>query len=275
MKFRKFAFNIPTKNKLAVFALPQSNHYQNIKDLKFTPSIKVKKVNSGTKIVIWEKTDIISLSFHHAPIAINKKLSEVIIAQKSDKNFFNRDQFINCEDKYMKKLAQTWINKTFVKSPNDIMELMYQNTLNFLTYGNPIPGLYTYKDAYHQKVTDCGGFSTFLATLLQTQGIVCRLVSGFIYKKGLFQKAKEMLGSPKSLIDVSIHAWLEVMQEDGEWFPADPSVEWRRINKQSTRIGGLGKTGADRLVVSFGHNFLLTIKNKGYKFPLLQNPISI
>ena len=275
MKFRKFAFNIPTKNKLTVFALPQSNHYQGIKDIKFTPSIKVKKVNSNTKIAIWEKTDSVTLSFRHAPIVIDKKLSNVKIAQKSDKNLFNSDQFINYEDKYMKKLAKTWLNKSSAKSPNDILEVMYQNTLNYLTYGNPIQGLYTFKDAYNQRVTDCGGFATFLTTLLQTQGIVCRLVSGFIYKKGLLRKAKEMFGSPKSLTDISMHAWLEVIQEDGDWFPLDPSVEWRRLNRQSTRTGGMGKTGADRLVVGFGHNFLIKINNRVITFPLLQNPVNI
>lgn len=275
MQFRNFVFNIPVKKKFTVFALPQSNHYQSIRDIKYTKSTIVKNVNSDTKIAVWDITERVALRFRHAPIAIDKNLKKVKIAQITDKSLFNRDQFINCQDKQMKKLAQTWINKTSAKSPNDILDVLYQNTLKLLTYGNPIQGLYTFRDAYKQRVTDCGGFATFLATLLQTQRVVCRLVSGFIYKKGFLLKVKEMIESPKSFADVSMHAWLEVMQEDGVWFPLDPSVEWRRMNRQSTRIGGLGKTGADRLVVSFGHNFMISIKNTSYKFPLLQNPLSI
>src|SRR3989338_5127743 len=174
MQLRKFALNIPTKNKLTVFALPQSNHYQSIKNIKFTPSIKVKKVNSDTKIAVWENTERVTLSFRHAPIAIDKSLKKVKIDQISDKSLLNRDQFITCDDRLIKKLVQSWINKSSAKSPIDILEVIYQNTLKFLTYGNPIEGVYTYEDAFKQRVTDCGGFSTFLASLLQSQGIICR-----------------------------------------------------------------------------------------------------
>ncbi|MBI2641154.1 transglutaminase domain-containing protein, partial [Candidatus Roizmanbacteria bacterium] len=125
-------------------------------------------------------------------------------------------------------------------------------------------------------VTDCGGFSTFLASLLQSIGIPSRLVVGFLIIESVLKRISSMFHVPRfTFHDLSMHAWLEVLLPNNSWFPLDPSIEWRRANSLTKREGGFGFIPADRLVVSFGQDFTLNIQGETYRVDLLQNPVSL
>ncbi len=127
-----------------------------------------------------------------------------------------------------------------------------------------------------ERITDCGGYSTFLMSLLQSAGIPTRLVSGFIIKDNLYTKLLSgfELGTWNFEL-LFMHAWLEAQLPDKSWFPMDPAVEWRRLHGLTTRAGGFGFIPADRLVISYGHNFSIKLKDKTYRIDLLQKPIFI
>src|SRR3989338_8138740 len=51
--------------------------------------------------------------------------------------------------------------------------------ISYLTYGNPIKGLYTAEEAREKRVVDCGGFDTLLQDELKHYGIKSEVVAGF------------------------------------------------------------------------------------------------
>lgn len=143
-----------------------------------------------------------------------------------------------------------------------IMKKLYEHVLNALVYGNPIEGLYSYKNTLVKDKVDCGGFCMLLSSLLGVFNIPHRLVVGF-----LVTNKKE-----KSL---SMHVWLEVFMPDGSIFPLDPSIDWRRRHGQTTRWGGFGYVGSDRIIMSYGYNIEVKVGGKTRIFELLQNPVVI
>jgi transglutaminase-like putative cysteine protease len=155
-----------------------------------------------------------------------------------------------------------------------VVKKLYDFTLEYLTYGKPIDGLYPYSQALNEKITDCGGFSTFLSSLLQSKNIPARLVIGFIIKKNLFLDFLSTFNFCLLTFDsLLIHAWLEILLPDGSFFPLDPSIDWRRKKGLTKRQGGFGFIPDDRLVTSCGCDFDLNINGKNYKIDLLQKPI--
>ena len=103
--------------------------------------------------------------------------------------------------------------------------------LSYLTYGNPIKGLYTAKEAREKKIVDCGGFDTLLQEELKNRGIESKVVAGFWNTGGM-------------------HAWLEINQGPALVVPADPSVEQLRRLGRTKKSGQLGFVGSDRIAFS-------------------------
>lgn len=280
----KLSFKIKNNNKFLIFSLPQSNHYQKISNLTITPKnyqiINEKKW--GNKIVIlnsFQDLKKLNIFFNHQPLKIKKTMNPNYTLKSYDFNkipklYLTPNRFINGKDQQIKKLSQKIVGQE--KNLYQIIKKLYDFSLNYLTYGKPIDGLYTYKQALTEKITDCGGFSTFLASFLQSQKIPSRLVVGFIIKKNFFKNFLNKLHVIRyTLQDLLMHAWLEIILPDGSWFPLDPSIEWRRNNGLSKRQGGFGFIPADRLITSFGCNFNIKIGGTKYNLSILQNKIII
>lgn len=229
------------KKKLVIFSLPQTNHYQTIQNQVCNPAADQLIKDKWRNCV-----GIFSLK-NNKKIQIKFKSSSKVYSPKIDKRF------------------------------SDLLEIIrkeYCHTLDYLTYGNPIDGLHSYKQALDEKITDCGGFSTYLAWRLKSKNILSRLVVGFLVKENLYTKLFSNFDFCGLNFEfLSMHAWLEVLLPNKIWVPLDPSIEWRRNKGLTKREGGLGYIPADRLVTSFGQNFKLKIENKIYQFDLLQKPI--
>ncbi|MGB9883283.1 MAG: transglutaminase-like domain-containing protein [Microgenomates group bacterium] len=267
------------EKKLLVLSLPYSNHYQRISNLKIKIDKKYEIIEDkkwGNQILIIDKNSQLSLNFNLKSYSIKTEINTKFNLYSYSKInipkiYLTPNRFINGEDPKIKKLAKTIVGKE--KNLKKIIEKLYYFTLSYLTYGKPTDGLYSYKQALTEKITDCGGFSTFLASLLQSQGIPCRLVVGFIVSNNIWKKILSML-DVRSLMfhDLFMHVWLEVLLPDGSWFPLDSSIEWRRNKRLTKKQGGFGYIPTDRLVTSFGCDFKIKINNKNYQIDLLQKP---
>lgn len=257
-KSHKVRFSFEKRaGKRAVFSLPQTNDYQEIKELSVEPK--------GTKLDFdeWGNTeatftDTAIIEFLYSPKSIEKSLERNWVIQDYKKNrqidfFLKPNRFINGKDEKIKKLAKSLIKND--QNVSKIAKTFYDFVLGYLTYGKPTEGLYPYSQALEEKVTDCGGFSTLLLSLFQSVRIPGRLVVGFV-----------TTNNPSRIEDFFMHAWLEILLPDNSWFPMDASLEWRRNHNQSKRMGGFGKISADRLVTSFGQDFANGIE-------LLQLPV--
>lgn len=229
------------KKKLVIFSLPQTNHYQTIQNQACIPAadqlIKDKWKNC---------VGVFSLK-NNKKIQIKFKSSSRVYSPKIDKRF---------------------------SAVLEIIRKEYCHTLDYLTYGNPVEGLHSYKQALDEKITDCGGFSTYLAWRLELKDISSRLVVGFLIKENLYSKLFSNFGFFSLNFEfLSMHAWLEVLLPNKIWMPLDPSIEWRRSKGLTKRGGGFGIIPADRLVTSFGQDFKIKMHDRIYRIDLLQNPV--
>lgn len=279
-KWLKVALKIKKKKlKRVVFSLPQTNHYQTIKDLSFSDNPIFYPDKWGNSIAVWEnKNQKEKIAFKYLPKKVKKEISDfwtldnyfpVLTSQFS--YLLEPNRFINGGDKEILKTAKIWQKE---KNLKNILQGVYYWTIKNLEYGNPILGLYSYKQALRRKKTDCGGFSTLMLSLFQSLKIPGRLVVGFLIKS---QRVKKFLTNffPLDFNSFLMHVWVEVLLPNQEWFPLDPAIEWRRKKNLTKREGGFGFIPADRLVVSFGQDFALKIKKKTYKIDLLQHPVNL
>ena len=170
----------------------------------------------------------------------------------------------------MQALAKNW--KDGEKNLKKITVMFYEKTLEYLNYGQAIKELHPYTQALKEKITDCGGFATFLMTLLQTQGLISRLAVGYLIKDGYLQKLKKQLKLNFTWSDLAMHAWLELETADGSWIPLDPVVDWRYRHDESCRFASFANLPADRLLISYGHNHQLNYFNQEYNWSILQHP---
>ena len=69
------------------------------------------------------------------------------------------DYYLSGRDEKIKSLAEKAAGgeQGTVKTARKL----YEFTKNYLTYGNPIKGLYGFKDAMVKREVDCGGFASF------------------------------------------------------------------------------------------------------------------
>jgi len=272
----KFVFN---KLKNIIFSLPQSSLYHQISNLKINSKnyqiIDEKKW--GNKVVVLK--DKSEINFAVKPFSfkssINPSLSLYSYQKtKIPKIYLTPNRFINGDDPKIKSLAKKIIGKE--KNLLKVLKNLYNFTLDYLTYGKPIDGLYPYHQALNEKTTDCGGFSTFLASLYQSLNIPSRLVVGFIIKKNFIKDFLNTLHVIRyTFHDLLMHAWLEILLPNGKWFPLDPSIDWRRKKGLTKRKGSFGFIPNDRLVTSYGCDFEVKIGEENYKIDLLQKPLLI
>lgn len=261
MKNHNFTLTFDTfshQEKHLLFSIPQTHHYQEIKNLTITqkPDNILKIEENQVAVFKLDKTDDdIDLSFSSIPKPISMTIDKHYTMENYQRPTVKKNRFINGEDPKIKAMTEKIIGHE--KNVASIIALLYQFTLDYLTYGKPTEGLYSYHQALNERETDCGGFSTFLASLLQSLKIPSRLVVGFFIDYLL------------------MHAWLEVLLPDGNWFPMDPSIEWKRKKGLTKRQSGFGYIPADRLVTSFGCDYVTKIENKTYHIDLLQNPVYI
>jgi len=276
----KINFAPTSKKKLHLFSLPQSNRYQIISHLKINgKSFKIVKETKWKNKVLLINNNQSSITFSLKSQSIKTKINKNFSLKSYDKItvpkiYLAPNYFINGLDPKIKSLAKKIIGEE--KNLYQILKKLYQFTLSYLTYGKPTDSLYPYQQALKEKTTDCGGFSTFLASLLQSQNIPCRLVVGFLLPNNFFKKIFSVLNLRYLMLDdLLIHAWLEVLLPNKSFFPLDPAIEWRRIKSLTKRKGGFGFIPADRLIVSFGCEHKIKIRNKIYCIDLLQKPIKI
>ncbi len=279
----KLIFNLKNKpsKKQIIFSLPQTNHYQKISNLKinFANDQLIKEKEWGNEVVFFTFNDVekeAKIIFNLKCLNNQKIIDENLLLDNYQNKRFKiiNNRFINGNDRVIKKLAADVVSQE--KHLKKVIEKLYYFTLNYLTYGKPTKGLYSYRQALNEKITDCGGFSTFLASLLQSLNIPTRLVVGFLLKNDLMTKLFSNFDFYiLNFHSLKMHAWLEAHLPNKSWFPLDPSIEWRRNKCLTKRKGGLGFIPADRLVVSFGCDFKLKSKGKIYQIDLLQNPIFV
>jgi transglutaminase-like putative cysteine protease len=289
-RFKLLFFN--NNKSFSLFSLPKPSPYHQISNLKINSKnyqiIDEKKW--GNKVVVLKNKSEITFTVKPFPFksSINPKFTLSSYQKtKIPKVYLTPNRFINGKDEKIKSLAK----KILGQETNllTVVKKLYDFTLEYLTYGKPIDELYPYSQALNEKITDCGGFSTFLASLLQSQNIPSRLVVGFLIKRRSFLKEiLSIVNLPKlifkfkklevrwlTLDDLLIHAWLEILLPDDSFFPLDPSIEWRRKKGKTQRQGGFGFIPADRLVTSYGCDFDLNINGKNYKIDLLQKPLLV
>jgi hypothetical protein len=271
-----------TVGEWLIFSLPKTNHYQIITNPKILPKPHNNQTDQwGNEINIFRLNDVqknlIIMSFTYQGKSVNfsgeimKKFSLSDYSRKNIDQYLQPNRFINGEDKKIRTLVRKIIDtKTNLYH---ITKSLYNFSLKFLSYANPIEGLYSYHQALEKKMTDCGGFSTFYLSLLQALDIPCHLVVGYLIKsnpvKDLLQLVKL---SPFTFKNLYIHAWVEILLPNGVWFPADLSIEWKRNKGLTREKGGFGFIPANRLVTSFGCDFGLKINNKVYNIDIYQNP---
>ncbi len=260
-----------------LFGIPQTNEYQRISQLKINATQKISETPDN-QIGLFTLNDVLEkpyLSFIHRGKQINKSIDNRFLLSdykkiNSDSLYIQANKYIDGNDPLIKKIVQEKIGKE--TNVRKISEIFYQYVLYVLTYGNPIDGLYTFKQAMQDKNTDCGGYATLLMSLFRSLRIPCRLVVGFLINKNfsLYSLFNFQLSTFDSLL---MHVWIEILLPDNTWFPLDPSIEWKRKKRLTKRRGGFGEIPSDRLVTSFGEDVSVMINNKKIKVPLLQKPV--
>lgn len=170
------------------------------------------------------------------------------------------DYYLNGRDEKIKLLAEKTVGRE--QRVIEVARKLYEFTIDYLTYGNPIKGLYSFKEAMAKREVDCGGFASFLGSLCMAKGIPSRIVAGFWAAHHNHNN-----GQPP------MHAWLEFMLPDGRWLPADPSVGHLFARGRTNKSGGFGFVGSDRIIFSRGSDILLEIEDKKIAIDILQNPI--
>lgn len=259
-----------------VFGIPKSNEYQIIENVLFDPKpIYTQSINPwDNRISVFLLKNIqnkITISFSIQPIDIQKKINPLwTLSNYYVKKFFP-SRFINGNDKQIKQQTKSILHNE--KNILIIAQKLYQHTLKNLTYGHPILGLYSYSQVLQNQITDCGGFSTYLLSLFQSIGIPGRLVVGFVIKKSVLSNLLSFINlRPLNFNSLLMHTWAEIQLPNKAWFPMDPAMEWRRTKGLTKRLGGFGVIPDDRLVISYGEDFKINIKEKEFILDIIQYP---
>lgn len=256
--------------------------YQLIKEKKYGNQLLffiLNDVNKEEKIII--NTSIICPGYPKLKQIPYKLTDYQKIPVKEKTLFLKPDDYINGQDKKIQILSAKLIGQR--KRVEEIIKTFYCFTLEKLRYAAPIKGLYPYKQALEviegrRSGVDCGGFSTFFISLLQSQNIPARLAVGSLIKQtfihSLFSRLLQV--KPYTLDLLTIHAWVEILFPDNNWYPFDPSIEWRRKRGLSKRKGGFGYVDNDRIIFSYGQGFKIQPEIEGkrkFSLPLLQTPV--
>jgi len=272
IKTRALNFNLKIqghKDRLTIFSLPKGNKYQVVTGLNYSKKdfTKIADKHLSNEALFLNGNIEANIKFKAILKSIDKP-----IQQELEGKFTYNDKFVNSNDLKIRQIAKGLKGK----SQKETIINTYQYVLNYLDYGYPYDGLYSYTQSLRDRVTDCGGFSTLLMSLLSANKINSRLVVGFVLKNN---RATKLLINfpiaPLTFDNIYMHVWVEAEFSKNLWLTLDPSLEKRRQKGLTKRLGGFEKLPNDRLVLSFGHNLEFSIKNKKINLPILQNPVSI
>lgn len=227
------------RSGVTIIPLPQKTDYQHIKEpIRFSDErvSRAHDAHFGNEYALfsWSLSAGESASVTmHAEVSVRpRRFSRVV---HGDANHAD-SHCLSLSDARIKAISKSVCGST--ASGDEKIKRLNAYAVESLTYGNPQRGLYTASEALDRDAVDCGGFDTLLCSLCITAGIRARVVSGFW---------------PGTDALKSMHAWCEIMGENCEWIPADPSIEHLvRAGRDRTRSGRLGFVGSDRVVFSIG-----------------------
>lgn len=144
-----------------------------------------------------------------------------------------------------------------LRSDNDKARYCFDWVVEYLSYGNPIRGLYSSLQALTDRHVDCGGFSTLLVALLRSIGIPARCVFGWAIRS-----------------KYGYHAWVEYFdREKSGWISLDPSVA--HLGKRTKLDAGFGFIHDERVTFSVGEDLVLEGSGITWPTPLLQAPVVV
>lgn len=262
---------------IIVLPVPPNSAYQIVNgEPAFTLGYHKSSDNKfGNEIVFWQgilQPEEEKYSAENLQIAVSPRKSVINPAWTID-NYSNikdnqeyslylgDEAHVNGSDKKARGLAGSILNGE--RNLGVALDKLYRYVVDNLEYGNPVKGLYSYSYALEKRVVDCGGFDSLLGSLCRSAGIPSRIVSGFWAESEISEAYKKM------------HAWLEALLPNGDWFPLDPSVEHLRSRGRSRKEGGFGVTESDRIAFSYGSDITLKIGDKDLAQDILQNPVIV
>ncbi len=253
------------KFETLVVPLPISTHSQKVENLTINPEPKKIIEDDVYRVAAYSQQDlknqkevVIKFNVLKEPMIYSGDTSFMLSDYKS--KFEITTKYTNSLDPEIRELAKGISGDE--KNVLVVAKKLYDYVLDSLTYGDPIEGLYSYKDALAREKVDCGGFCMLLSSLLGAMEIPHYLAVGFL-----------ITHNPEK--QLSQHVWLEMVMPDGGVFPLDPSIDWRRRHGKTTRWGGFGYVGSDRIIFSYGHDFEIKIGNVKHDFELVQNPVAV
>lgn len=258
------------RSVLLVFPMPSSNEYQQVKsDILFSPEGCFRAADSlynnryawwrlriaGRETLAIRETFEITVKPRDYGLPKESLDDYARLSSPLYKRHRELNVFLNPEDARIQRIIKEIVGSE--KNIGEVIFLLNEYVASRLVYGNPIIGLYPFSAALEKEKVDCGGFDTLLVSLLMAAGIPARIVSGF------FAGYKENL----------MHAWVEALLPDGNWFPLDPSMEKLSREGKTKKSGKIGFTGSDRVALSIGCDISLFIDGKDMRADILQNPI--
>lgn len=265
----KLDFPSSQGQKFYAFPLPTNNVYQQVKILIWPQDYQLVKDENDNQLLLFPTTLPNALVFKHRALAVKKTTQKLDFLRVESEQLVNNN-FINPHDPAILALAKSFM--AGASEPEKIVKNIYEETLKYLSYGRAIRDLHPYTQALEEKVTDCGGFATFLASLLGSQGFQTRLAVGYLLKNTWRQQLKKAIKSNQTWSDISMHAWLEVALSDGSYLPLDAAVDWRYRHGQSQRQASFAQLEADRLLLSYGCDQELSWQGEKFSLPIWQHP---
>lgn len=257
---------------LLIFPVPNSNEYQQIKsDILFSPEGCFRAADSlynnryawwrlriaGRETLAIRETFEITVKPLECGLTKGSLDDYARLSSRLYKRYREPNTFLNPADPRIQRIVHETIGSE--KGIGAVLSLLNEYVVSRLVYGNPIIGLYPFSAALEKEKVDCGGFATILVSLLIAAGIPARIVSGF------FAGYKENL----------MHAWVEALLPDGNWFPLDPSMEKLSREGKTKKSGRIGFVGSDRVAFSTGCDIPIFADGKEVRADILQNPIII
>jgi len=171
------------------------------------------------------------------------------------KQFLQSNHFVESDNEIITQVADKLTDK--LKTDEEKVRRCFDFVVDYLTYANPIRGLYSSLQALTDRGVDCGGFSTLLTALLRAVKIPSHCVSGWAIRSKF-----------------GYHAWVEYYDRQKKiWIPADPSVA--NLGNRTKLDAGFGFINDERIVVSIGEDIDLTGEKIRWTIPLLQSPVVI
>lgn len=169
--------------------------------------------------------------------------------------FLRPNRSVQSDNAVIRKLANTLTKK--LQTDEEKVRRCFDFVVGYLTYANPIRGLYSSLQALSDRSVDCGGFSTLLAALLRAGNIPARCIFGWAIQSKF-----------------GYHAWVEFFdQQKHFWIPCDPSVA--HLGKRTKLDAGFGFIHDERVTFSVGEDLVLEGNGINWPVPLLQSPVVV